>query len=63
VSDWGYVTIAFTLVWGSLAAYAVVLARRVGQAREVARKLREAVESERRLAEQDGSICDAPPGR
>jgi hypothetical protein len=42
VSNWGYVTIAYTVVWGSLAVYAIVLARRVSQAREVAARLRDA---------------------
>lgn len=40
VPDWGYITIAYTLVWGSLAVYAATLARRVTQAQNVARTLR-----------------------
>jgi CcmD family protein len=39
VSEWAYVTAAYTIVWGALAVYAVVLARRVAQARDVARAL------------------------
>jgi hypothetical protein len=42
VSNWTYVAIAYTVVWGSLAVYALLLARRVSQAREVARRLGEA---------------------
>jgi hypothetical protein len=43
VHDWSYVVIAYTVVWGALIGYAMVLARRVSQAQEVARKLREAL--------------------
>lgn len=39
MSDWSYVAIAYTLVWGGLAAYAVVLARRVYQANVLERQL------------------------
>lgn len=40
MSNWGYVAIAYTVVWGSLAIYALLLARRVSQARKVAQQLR-----------------------
>ncbi len=43
MSDWAYIAIAFTVVWGGLAVYALVLARRVTQAAEVERRLQEAV--------------------
>ena len=42
MSNWGYVAIAYTVVWGSLALYALLLARRVSQARKLAQQLREA---------------------
>jgi hypothetical protein len=65
VSNWAYVAIAFTVVWGSLAVYALLLARRVTQAREVSRQLSEALAEDTRadgaLEEQDSSVCDAPP--
>lgn len=47
MSNWGYVALAYTVVWGSLAAYAVLLARRVIQARQIARQLRDDFESTR----------------
>jgi hypothetical protein len=53
LSNWGYVTIAYTIVWGSLAVYALVLARRVAQARSTVVKLRETAETVRRAAEDD----------
>ncbi|MGH2447844.1 MAG: hypothetical protein ACRDFS_04495 [Chloroflexota bacterium] len=59
MSNWGYVAIAFIACWGSLAVYAVVLARRVAQAQEVARQLREAASVDRQ-AESD-LACDTPP--
>jgi len=76
VSDWAYVAIAYTLVWGSLALYALFLARRVSQAREVSRRLRDSSSSgpaaESRYGEsqvgaggaqtnESDRICDAPP--
>lgn len=61
MSDWTYVAVAFTIVWGSLVIYAIVLARRVSQARAVARGLRESLESRNRHLEQDHAVCDAPP--
>lgn len=61
MSDWTYVGVAFTIVWGSLAVYAIVLARRVSQARTVARSLRESLDSRNRQLEQDHAVCDAPP--
>lgn len=41
MSNWAYVAIAYTVVWGSLAVYAVVLARRVAQARRAVQRLRD----------------------
>jgi hypothetical protein len=55
VSEWGYVAAAFTLVWASLAVYAIALARRVNQAERVDESLREAVEAE------DATACDVQP--
>lgn len=40
MSDWSYVAVAYTIVWGGLAVYAVVLARRVFQAGVSERQLR-----------------------
>ncbi len=39
--SWAYVAIAFIVVWGALAVYALVLARRVTQAERVAQSLRD----------------------
>ena len=61
MSDWGYVTIAYAVVWGSLAIYAGVLARRLVQARELAKSLREGLSEQE--AGQDSTICDAPPAQ
>ena len=60
MSDWAYVAIAYTVVWGSLAVYAIVMARRVTQAERVERSLRDAVETEQ-SPEQDTVLCDTPP--
>lgn len=49
--DWGYLAIAYTIVWGSLVVYAIVLARRVMQAKEVARTLRHSLSGERETGE------------
>ena len=46
MSSWAYVAIAYTVVWGALAGYAVVLARRVTHAQRVADSLREPEETE-----------------
>ncbi|MDQ2741842.1 MAG: hypothetical protein M3Z66_06045 [Chloroflexota bacterium] len=61
MSDWAFVAAAWTIVWGSLAMYAVVLARRVTQAREIARHLRRELDRSERKAEGDSVLCDTPP--
>ena len=58
MSDWAYVALAFTIVWGALAVYALLLARRVSQARSLAEKLRQ---GELLPDEGDNVACDAPP--
>lgn len=40
MSNWSYVAIAYTVVWGGLALYALTLARRVHQAGRLDRQLR-----------------------
>lgn len=40
MSNWWYVAIAYTVVWGALALYGLALARRVTQAQRVADRLR-----------------------
>jgi hypothetical protein len=57
VSDWGYVALAYAVGWGALAVYAVLLARRVWQAQEVAGRLRGAAQPDPDAGEE----CDAPP--
>lgn len=61
MSNWSYVALAFTVVWGSLAVYALVLARRVAQARQVARKLADTRQTDQAGPEQDTMLCDTPP--
>lgn len=61
MSNWGYVAIAYTVGWGSLAVYALVLARRVTQARRIARSLHDAVDAGAEPRIQDSAVCDAPP--
>lgn len=61
MSNWSYVAIAYIVVWGALAFYALILARRVYQARQFARSLRAASESHRPVVEQETAVCDAPP--
>jgi len=57
VSNWAFVAIAYAIAWGGIATYALVLARRVAQARTVSRRLEEAARQE-----QDPDLaCDAPP--
>lgn len=52
MSEWGYVAVAFTVVWAALAVYALVLARRVTQAERVDESLRQAAQPE------DTALCD-----
>ena len=61
VSNWGYIALAYTVVWGSLAVYAIVLARRVAQASRVAAALRQSLSEGGSPVERDGTSCDAPP--
>lgn len=63
MSNWAYVAIAYTVVWGALALYALLLVRRVAQAREVERHLNQAQQSELRgpESEQESVACDVPP--
>ena len=61
LSSWGFVAIAYTLVWGSVAIYAFLLARRVAQARDVTRMLHQSPENEMPAVDQDGTVCDTPP--
>lgn len=61
MSNWHYVAIAYTVTWGSLAVYGLLLARRVIQAREVERALRRTQIESTHATEQDGALCDAPP--
>lgn len=61
MSNWAYVAIAYTVVWGSLAVYALLLARRVTQAREVDRVLRDSARAETEGERQDDALCDVPP--
>ena len=56
MSDWWYVAIAYTIVWASLALYALLLARRVMQAHDVT----EGMQGER-TDDEDSVVCDAPP--
>lgn len=60
MSEWAYVALAFTLVWGSLAIYAALLARRVVQAREVAARLQDALTGDEVVQQRDATVCDAP---
>jgi hypothetical protein len=61
VSDWAYVTIAYTIAWGGVALYALALARRVTQARRLERQLRETARGDATVPEGDRSVCDVPP--
>jgi hypothetical protein len=55
------VTIAYLAVWGGLAVYALILARRVTQAKEVADALREALEHGPETPDSETAACDTPP--
>jgi CcmD family protein len=59
VSDWFYVTLAFAVVWGGLAMYALMLARRVTQAGRIEQSLRSALREDQEGS--DAPVCDAPP--
>jgi hypothetical protein len=56
VPDWAYIAMAYTVVWGALAGYALLLARRVTQAEMVDQRLQEPG------PERDGA-CEVPPAR
>lgn len=60
MSDWTYISLAYAIVWGGLAAYALTLARRVYQARVLERRLDEIQNVS--PAAQDAT-CDVPPAR
>lgn len=53
MSNWGYVAIAYVIVWGTLAAYALIMARRVTQARDVVDTLQDSSESDRLSGDRD----------
>lgn len=61
MSNWAFVAIAYTLVWGSIAVYALLLARRVAQTRAVTRALEKSLHDERRAGESEAGVCDTPP--
>ena len=67
MSDWTYIVIAYLVVWGALAGYALLLARRVSASRAVARALRDATHEHAPAAAghggtgEDSAVCDAPP--
>jgi len=63
VSNWAYVAIAYTVVWGALAVYALVLARRVTQARRVSRGLRDTLAGKIEADQQDNQLCETPDAR
>jgi CcmD family protein len=63
VSNWSYVAIAYTAVWGALAVYALALARRVTQARRVAESLRNASQNDATASDTQATVCDTPRAR
>lgn len=63
VSNWAYVAIAYTVVWGALAVYALVLARRVTQARRVSRGLENSPAGSIQADQQDSTLCETPDAR
>ncbi len=63
MSNWAYVAIAYTVVWGALAVYALVLARRVTQARGVSRGLGDALAGKIEADQQDNQLCETPDAR
>lgn len=60
MSDWAYVAIAYTVVWASLAGYAILLARRVSLSRNVTRTLHDSVGTD---PQTDTAVCDTPPAQ
>ncbi len=63
MSNWAFVAIAYTIVWGALAVYALVLARRVTQARRVSRGMEDALDGKIQADQQDGTLCETPDAR
>ena len=63
MSNWAYVAIAYTVVWGALAVYALVLARRVTQARRVSRGLENSPAGSIQTDQQDSTLCETPDAR
>lgn len=57
MSEWGYVAFAYVLVFGVLAGYTLLLARRVTQAQEVEEALREDAGRD----EGEDVVCDGHP--
>ncbi|MDQ2741912.1 MAG: hypothetical protein M3Z66_06395 [Chloroflexota bacterium] len=63
MSNWAYVAIAYTVVWGALAVYALVLARRVTQARRVSHGLGDTLAGKIEADQQDNQLCETPDAR
>jgi hypothetical protein len=62
VSDWAYVALAYIVVGGALTIYTALLARRVSQARQLARSLTRGEQPrESQSPREDSALCDAPP--
>lgn len=61
MANWAYVVFAYGVVWGSLAAYALVLRRRSAQTRAGIERMRHMIDHESdSSAIPEESACDAP---
>lgn len=68
MSNWAYVVVAYSLVWGAMGVYSLLLLRRIGRARRRASQHRDPAGHEQRSAgdttqvvgEAEKVRCDTP---
>lgn len=58
MDDWSYVVLAYAVVWGSIAGYAVILQQRVGRSRASMERARQMIQDSRRVERQEELVCD-----
>lgn len=60
MGDWFYVVLAYAVVWGAVATYALVLQRRIAQARAGAERMRQAIDERGSTVGREDPACEAP---
>lgn len=61
MDDWSYVVLAYLVVWGTIAGYAVVLQRRITRSGTGVDDMRQTIEEERSAVRQEEPACDPVP--